>query len=230
MKTLKGAVALFILTGFFLALSVNLFTHVGCARADFESWANRSLRVCEPCHYATKGTSAEKVVSWNGTGGIGNVGIGNGNYTLMKPEFINDAVKAMNDSLAGNESAASKNVPADHVIGAPMDNAKGNGTLISKDVATGGSASASASCPTCSKAAAAAEEEALTESLTPNYLMAGGVVREGTPYSVTIGHPFPHILNEEPVELGVLYGKMFGLPMPDGSRMDIGIKSPGYEY
>jgi hypothetical protein len=32
------------------------------------------------------------------------------------------------------------------------------------------------------------------------------------------------------VELGVLYAKMFGLPMPDGSRMDIGIKSPGYEY
>ena len=230
MKTLKGALALFILTGFFLALSVNLFTHVACARADFESWANRSLRVCEPCHYATKGTSAEKVVSWNGTGGIGNVGIGNGNYTLMKPDFINDAVKSMRNSTASNESTTSGNASADNVISAPPDNAKGNGTLISRDVATGVNEPVNAECKTCGKEASPAEEEPLTESLTPNFLMAGGIIREGVPYSITLGQPFPHILNEEPVELGVLYGKMFGLPMPDGSRIDIGIKSPGYEY
>ncbi len=230
MKTLKGAFAIFVLMGFFLALSISLFAPVACGHADFDIWANRSARVCEPCNYANKGTSAEKIVSWNGTRGIGNVGIGNGNYTLMKPDFINDAIKSMNNSTTANVPTTPENLTADNVTGASQDNARGNGTLISRDVATGGNEQASASCPACSKEAAPAEGESLTESLTPNFFMAGGVIREGAPYSITIGQPFPHILNEEPVELGVLYAKMFGLPMPDGSRIDVGIKSPGYEY
>jgi hypothetical protein len=230
MKALTRAFAIFILTGFFLALSVNLFAPTVCGRADFDIWANRSARVCEPCNYANKGTSAEKVVSWNGTGGIGNVGIGNGNYTLMKPDFINDAIKSMENSTVANEPATPGNITAINVTSAPQDNAKGNGKLVSGDVATAGGGPAPASCPACSKEVSPAGEESLTESLTPDYLMAGGIIREGVPYTVTIGHPFPHILNENPVELGVLYGKMFGLPMPDGSRIDVGIKCPGYEY
>ncbi|MGA9140304.1 MAG: hypothetical protein WBZ29_08770 [Methanocella sp.] len=230
MKAIKGAFALFILTGFFLALSVNFFAPAACGHADFDIWANRSARVCEPCNYANKGSSAEKIVSWNGTGGIGNVGIGNGNYTLMKPDFINDAVKSMENSTMANEPATPGNITANNVTRMPQDNARGNSSLISNAVATGGEGQAPATCPTCNKEAPPASEESLTESLTPDYIMAGGVIREGTPYSVTIGRPFPHILNEEPVELGVLYAKMFGLPMPDGSRIDIGVKSPGYEY
>ena len=230
MKTLKVAFAIFVLTGFFLALSISLFAPAACGHADFDIWANRGTRVYDPVNYNINGTSAQKVVSWNGTGGIGNVGIGNGDYTLMKPDFINNAVKSMENSLAGNESTTPGISGANHMISAPQNNSTGNGTLVTADVAAYGNESAHADRETGRNEVLPAEEAPLTESLAPNFIMAGGIIREGSPYSITLGQPFPHILNEEPVELGALYAKMFGLPMPDGSRIDIGVKSPGYEY
>jgi hypothetical protein len=56
------------------------------------------------------------------------------------------------------------------------------------------------------------------------------VITRTEPYSIIIGQPFPHILNEDPVEPGVLYAKMFGLPLPSGRIIDIGIKSLGSEF
>jgi hypothetical protein len=234
MKTFKGAFALLILTGLLLVLSLNLFAHSASARADFATWANRSTRVCEPAGYNTGGTSCCQACSWKGVRGIGNVGIGNGNISLMQPGFINDAMKAFNESLAANESSSSEtagnanpanttggNVTNGNVTVAPQINGTGNGTLVSRDVATG-------TCPTCEQAAAAEEE--LTEPLTPSLLLAGGIIPRGTTYGITLGRPMPHILNENPVEFGALYAKMYGLPMPNGDVIDLGIKSIGYEY
>lgn len=85
MKTLTGALALFILTGFFLALSVNLFADVSCARVDFATYADRNTRPTEPIGWDVNGTSVQQVVAWNGTKGVGNLGIGNGDISLMDP-------------------------------------------------------------------------------------------------------------------------------------------------
>lgn len=160
MKTFKGAFALLILTGLFLALSLNLFAYVVSAHADFDTWANRISRVCEPAGYNTSGTSCCQACSWKGVRGIGNVGIGDGNISLMQPGFINDAMKAYNESLAANETSSngtagdatssnftSANTTAGNVTVAPTINGKGNTTLVSKDVATG-------TCPVCEDAAA----------------------------------------------------------------------------
>jgi hypothetical protein len=230
MKTFRGAFALLLLTGLLLVLSLNLFAHVASAHADFDTWANRSTRVYEPAGYNTSGTCTSAICAWKGVRGIGNVGIGDGNVSLMQPGFINDAIKAFNESLAANETSSNEtagnrtppNVTADNETVAPAINGKGNGTLVSKDVAT-------ASCPACEQAAAA--EEGLTETLFPDLILAGGIITEGgTPYGITLGRPMPHILNEDPVEAAALYAKLYGLIMPSGQRIDVGIKSIGYEY
>jgi hypothetical protein len=217
-KTLTGATALLLLTCLVSTIAVCLFVPAASAYADFAAWGNRSLRVCEPAGYNTSGTCTCAICQWKGTQGVGNLGIGDGNVSLMKPSFINDAVKAMNDSLAGNELSSRDN--AGTMTVAPPENITGKESVTAKDVSTG-------TCPVCEETAAGA---GLTESLTPTLLMAAGVVTEGTPYGITLGTPMPHILNENPVELGVLYAKMYGLTMPSGQRIDIGIKSPGYEY
>jgi hypothetical protein len=218
-KTLNRAFAILLLTCIVLTLSVNIFANVACAYADFSTWANRSLRPCEPAGYSTSGTCTCSICGWRGVLGIGHVGIGDGNVSLMKPGFINDAMKAFNEGLAGNETSSNKTTGNVTIV--PQENGNGNGTLVSRDVATG-------SCPACEQAAAA--EEGLTETLLPSLLLAGGIVTEGSPYGITLGRPLPHILNEDPEEVGVLYAKMYGLTMPNGDRIDLGIKSIGYEY
>jgi hypothetical protein len=218
-KTLTGAMALLLLTGIVVTLVLCLFAPTASAYADFAAWGNRSLRVCEPSGYNTSGTCTCAICKWKGVQGVGNLGIGDGNVSLMKPGFINDAVKAMNESLEGNELSSGETAGTMKV--APPENITGNNTVLSRDVATG-------SCPTCELAAA--EDEGLTESLTPSLLLAGGVVTEGIPYGITLGRPMPHILNENPVEVGALYAKMYGLTMPSGQRIDMGFKTTGYEY
>ena len=52
------------------------------------------------------------------------------------------------------------------------------------------------------------------------YVLAGAATVEGRPDTVVIGHPFQHILMENPVEAAALYGKLMGLPLPDGSVME----------
>lgn len=218
-KTLTGAMALLLLTCIVLTLAVCLFAPTVSAYADFATWGTRNMRVPEPSGYNTTGTCTSAICGWKGVQGVGNLGIGDGNISLMKPSFINNAVKAMNESLAGKELSPGEKAGRGAVT--PMENATDNETLVSRDVATG-------SCRTCEWAAE--EDEGLTEPLTPNLILAGGIVTEGTPYGITLGTPMPHILNENPVEVGALYAKMYGLTMPSGQRIDIGVKSLGYEY
>ncbi len=108
-KTLTGAMALLLLTCIVLTLPVCLFAPAASAYADFATWGNRSLRVCEPAGYNTSGTCTCAICQWKGVQGVGNLGIGDGNVSLMKPEFINDAVKAMNESLAGSAMSPVEN-------------------------------------------------------------------------------------------------------------------------
>jgi hypothetical protein len=219
MKTFKGALALLLLTGFILALSLNLFAQTASGYADFNTWANRSSRSCEPVGYNASGTACCQACSWRGVRGVGNVGIGDGNVSLMLPSFANDAMKAFNEGPAANET--SFNMTAGNATVALPESATGNDTIISNNIGTG-------TCSVCDLAAAS--DPALVETLTPSLLLAAGVVTEGTPYGITLGRPMPHILNENPVETGVLYGKMYGLTMPSGQRIDFGVKSIGYEY
>jgi hypothetical protein len=228
MKTLKGAFALFILTGFVLAIAMSIFAQAADARAEYVTWADRITRPTAPCGYCTPGTCVECIVSWPGVRGVGNLGIGDGNISLMEPEFINDAMKSFNESMAKNETTPD-NTTGD-VIAAPQNNSKGNGTLVSRDVAAGSDMPASGGDDAGDGTPEPGESEPLTELLLPDYLMAAGVITRTEPYSVTINKPFPHILNEDPVEAGVIYGKMFGLPLPGGRMIDIGIKSLGSEF
>lgn len=213
--------ALLLLTCIVSTLAVCLFAPAASAYADFATWGTRNLRVFEPAGYNTSGTCASAICQWKGVRGIGNLGIGDGNVSLMMPSFINNAVKAMNESLAGNELSPGEKAGNETMTVTPPANATGNGTIVSRDVATG-------SCSACELAAA--EDQGLTETLAPYLILAGGVVTEGTPYGITLGTPMPHILNENPIEVGVLYAKMYGLTMPSGQRIDIGVKSIGYEY
>lgn len=218
MKTLKGALALFILTGFFLALSVNLFADVSCAHVDFATYADRNTRPTEPIGWDVNGTSVQQVVAWNGTKGVGNLGIGNGDISLMDPEVINSAVR--NASAGLNVSA---NIPAGNETQAD------NETQEEDKDATGWGFRASGSEAAAEEAGPEEVEEAW-ESLLPRHVAAASFITRGEPYSITINEPFPHILNENPTEPGVLYAKMLGLPLPGGRVMDMGIKSLGTEF
>jgi hypothetical protein len=208
------------------------------AHADFATFANRSTRPPEPLYYDINGTSTETVVSWPGVKGVGNLGIGNGNHTLVEPEFINNAMRSFTGNMIKNATAPG-NATGEAVI-APQSNLTGNRTLVSDNVTLEGNISRPVhehvvrGLPEPEEERLAEKkpeaEEPLTENLLPEYVLAAGVITRTEPYSIAIGQPFPHILNEDPVEPGVIYAKMFGLPLPDGRMMDMGIKSLGSEF
>jgi hypothetical protein len=228
MKTLNGAIALLLLAGFFLAVAVSIFVPAADARADFVTWADRLTRPGAPCGCTENGTCVQRIVAWPGVKGVGNVGIGDGNVSLMQPEFINDAMKSFNEGLTKNESAPGNTTG--EVIAAPLNNSRYNGTLVTGN-ATAASETAEPGGEEAGNVTSEPEEsETLTESLLPGHVMSAGTITRTEPYSIVYGDPFPHILNEDQVEAGVIYGKMFGLPLPGGRTIDIGIKSLGSEY
>jgi hypothetical protein len=227
-KTFNGAFAFLLLTCIIIILSAQVLVQVAGAHADFAVWSNRSIRPGAPCGSCIEGTCTECIVAWPGVKGVGNLGIGDGNISLMDPAFINDAMKSFEETMAKNVSAEENKTG--EVIAAPQNNSRGNSTLISREVAADINESAPEGNGTGDVETEQEETETLTELLLPEYLMAAGVITRAEPYSITINRPFPHILNEDPVEAGVIYGKMFGLPLPDGRMIDIGIKSLGSEY
>jgi len=190
-----------------LAMAASLFAVAADARADFEKWSNRSARVLEPADYKTNGTCCEAICTWKGVGGIGNMGIGDGNISLMEPDVISEMTANAMQPTGGNES-----------YNAPAGNSTGNRTLVSRDA---------------NNELALPEETAdgpSTESLYPDYDLAASVIPRSAPYSITINTPFEHILAEEPVEAAALYGKLLGFTMPGGQVVDVGVKCIGYEY
>jgi hypothetical protein len=230
MKHFKGIILLLLMACIALAMAASIFAGVADARADFEKWSNRSARIVEPADYKTNGTCTEAICTWKGVGGVGNLGIGDGNVSLMKPEVISgmaeyDTQAAGSNESSGetagktaNETASAENATADGVIRAPAGNPAGNGTLVSRNVDTQ---------PAVPEGEA---EGPITESLFPDYDLAASVIPRGVPYSLTVNTPFEHILSENPTEASVLYGKLIGFPMPGGQVVDIGIKCIGYEY
>jgi hypothetical protein len=230
MKHFKGTIILFLMVCIALAIAASLFAVAADARADFEKWSNRSARVLEPADYKTNGTCCEAICTWKGVGGIGNMGIGDGNVSLMKPDVISEMAATSMQATGGNESsnetadreinetASAGNATTDSVIHAPASNPAGNETLVSRDA---------------DKEIALPEEAAdspSTESLYPDYDLAASVLPRSTPYSITVNKPFAHILAEDPVEAAALYGKLVGFTMPGGQVVDVGIKCIGYEY
>jgi hypothetical protein len=211
---------------------------VAGARADFATFANRSTRPLEPLYYDINGTSTETIVSWPGVRGVGNLGIGTGDPLLVEPEFINDAMKSFAESQAKNVTAPGN--ATREVISVPQNNSTSNRTLISGNVTQGNETfqpvheHAAEGLPEPEEERLEEKkpeaEEPLTENLLPEFVNAAGVITRTEPYSIIIGQPFPHILNEDPVEPGVLYAKMFGLPLPSGRIIDMGIKSLGSEF
>jgi hypothetical protein len=222
MKHFKGTIVLFLIVCIALAMAASLFTVAADARADFEKWSNRSARVLEPADYNTKGTCSEAICSWKGVQGVGNMGIGDGNVSLMKPDVINQLVadsmpSAKADSNPGDEGNASGNRTGD-IIKAPEANTAGNGTLVTES-------------PGPLPAEPEPKEDGpQTESLYPDYDLAASIIPRGMPYTITINKPFEHILNEDPSEAAALYAKMIGIQMHNGQVVDLGIKSIGYEY
>jgi hypothetical protein len=238
MKHFKGTIILFLMVCIALAIAASLIVVAADARADFEKWSNRSARVLEPADYKTNGTCCEAICTWKGVGGIGNMGIGDGNVSLMKPDMIgemtanamqatagngssNEAAGKTTNEIAGkttNETASAGNATTDSVIRAPANNSAGNGVLLSRNA---------------DNQLALPEETAdspSTESLYPDYDLAASVLPRSTPYSITVNKPFTHILAEDPVEAAALYGKLVGFTMPGGQVVDVGIKCIGYEY
>ncbi len=238
MKKFKWVLALLILTGLFLAIAMSIFIQSADARADFATFADRRTRPTEPVGYDVNGTSTETMASWPGVRGVGNLGIGTGDPFLVEPEFINNAMKSFARSQAKNVTAPGN--ATREVISVPQNNSTSNRTLISGNVMQGNERfqpvheHVAEGLPEPEeerlKEKKPEAEEPLTENLLPEYVNAAGVITRTEPYSITIGQPFPHILNEDPVEPGVLYAKMFGLPLPGGRMIDMGIKSLGSEF
>jgi hypothetical protein len=245
LKYLKSTLIVLLLASIILVGASGLLAGKAEGYANFTKWANRSARILEPADYNTNGTCSCAVCCWKGVQGIGNMGIGNGNVSLMKPDVINSMVQNATGATNGNETsgnasnemanetamagnAAAGNDKAtpgnytDTIIRAPASNTPGNGTLVSRDT--------DASPAEPEPAPEAAPEAPLTESLYPDFDLAASVIPRSTPYSITINQPFPHILAEDPREAAALYGKLIGLPMPSGQVIDVGVKSIGYEY
>jgi hypothetical protein len=230
MKHFKGTIILFLMVCIALAIAASLIAVAADARADFEKLSNRSARVVEPADYKTNGTCSEAICTWKGVGGIGNMGIGDGNISLMKPDAISEMAANAMQSTGGNESfneavgkatnetVSAGNATTDSVTRAPAGNSAGNGTLVSRDVDNQLALSEGAA------------DGPLTESLLPDYDLAASIIPRGVPYSITVNTPFAHILAEDPVESAVLYGKLTGFTMPGGQVVDVGIKCLGYEY
>lgn len=215
---MTGAMALLLLACIVFTSVVCLFAPAASAYADFDTWSNRSTRVLEPADYNTNGTCSCDICCWKGVQGIGNLGIGDGNYTLMKPDVMN----GMTDAAKANMMAGGMSEPAEKITG--------NGTFVPQISNVKNETAVQEGKTPVIEAPAPADAAPRTESLLPSYVMAGDVITEGTPDTISLGQPFPNIMNEDPTEASVLYGKLVGLPMPDGSRMDFGIKCLGYEY
>jgi hypothetical protein len=219
MRSIKGAIALLLLTCIILALTASVFSYGASAHADFATYADRNTRPTEPIGYDVNGTSVKTMVDWPGTRGVGNLGIGNGDISLMDPDVINRAVR--NASAGQNVSTA---IPAGNETQGEDQDATGWGFQASDTEAAaegGGDAG---------EAGDAEEVEEAWESLLPRHVAAASIITRGEPYSITINEPYPHILNENPVEPGVLYAKMLGLQLPGGRMIDMGIKSLGTEF
>jgi len=185
MRSFRWLVVLLVFTCVALMLSISLLPSVAEARADFNTWANRSTRVLEPAGYDVNNTSTCQICTFTrGMNLIGNLGIGDGNISLMKPDHLDRTLNAPVPGVSANET----DTPATPAY------------------------------------------DLGTESLYPQNVLAGAATVEGRPDTIVIGHPFPHIMTEAPVEAAALYGKLVGLPLPDGSVMDVGVKSLGYEY
>jgi hypothetical protein len=190
MTSFRWVVVLLVFTFIALTLSISLLSRAAYARADFGTWANRSTHVVEPAGYNTTGSPACKICEFSRKfNDMGNLGIGNGNISLIKPDYLKEAlnVTGIETGVAGNNTTG---------LGTPAPMAY----------------------------------DFETENLLPLNVLAGAATVEGRPDTITLGHPFLHILMEDPTEASVLYGKLLGLPLPAGSVMDVGIKSIGYEY
>jgi len=199
-------------------MSISLLSRAADARADFATWANRSTRVLEPAGYNINNTPTCEVCTFTrGMNLIGNLGIGNGNISLMKPDYLNSTLNAPAPGPAESE----KSVP----VGSPADN-----RTMSQEIADQNRTNVSQNNETAAPVPAPLAYDFETDNLYPENVLAGAATVEGRPDSIVIGHPFEHILMEDPVEAAALYGKLMGLPLPDGSVMDVGIKCIGYEY
>lgn len=196
-----------------LAITASVFSYAVSARADFATYADRNTRPTEPIGYDVNGTSVKTIVDWPGTRGVGNLGIGNGDISLMDPDVINRAVR--NASAGQNVSTG---IPA------------GNETQGEDQDATGWGFRASGTEAAVDGDGEPSEAEEAWETLLPRHVAAASIITRAEPYSITINEPYPHILNENPVEPGVLYAKMLGLPLPGGRMIDMGIKSLGTEF
>jgi hypothetical protein len=79
--------ALLLLAYIVSTLAIGLFAPAASAYADFATRGNRTTRVCGPGGYNTSGTCTCAICQWKGVQGVGNLGIGDGNVSLMKAQF-----------------------------------------------------------------------------------------------------------------------------------------------
>ena len=123
-QSIKVALVLAILASIVTVLFISICVENADARADFVKWSNRSARVLEPGDYNVNGTCSNKICSWNGTRGIGNLGIGNSSMSAftdnstkdetLYPDYDLQGVVTTRNSpypnvncLAGDENSAS---------------------------------------------------------------------------------------------------------------------------
>lgn len=226
MRSVTGAVAIFLIISLSLVFVGLTFSDEASARADFATWADRNTRPTAPIGYDINGSSVKTIVDWPGVRGVGNAGIGNGNVSLMDPDVINRAVSnaTAGQNVSGNATAATAGDEAD-------DREIADGDEREEEIDPAGRGFPAEGAEEAVEGAGEPEEvEEAWESLLPRHVAAASFITRGEPYAITINEPFPHILNEEPREPGVLYAKMWGLPLPGGRMMDMGIKSLGSEF
>jgi len=226
-QSIKVTLAIVILACIVTVLFSDILVENAYARADFVKWSNRSARVLEPGDYNTNGTCSNKICSWNGTQGIGNLGIGNSSVAAFTNNTTKDETLYPDYDLQGvvttrNSQYPDVNCISGERINKALDFGSGNvseNSTESNQTIPGNSTEEASNT--------SAENATSTTSATEN--AASGSVGK-TPGIFSYGEPYPGILDEYPVEAAAVYGKMNGLRMPDGRLIDIGVKSIGYEY
>ena len=140
LKAVRAGLSILLLASVMLPVIVGLCTGETDARADFSTWANRSSRLLEPADYNTNGTSACQMCSWKGVQGIGNVGIGDGNVSVITNNTTQDETLYPDYDLQGVVTMDNSQYPDSNRRPGEKDEAAnetaGNSTADSADIDT----------------------------------------------------------------------------------------------
>lgn len=251
--------AAFVLAGAILVLTAFTCTQPikANASANLTAYVSVPPTDWEPEGYNTTGTAPWYVVQtlgWTPTRMMGNVGIGDGSVSTLNRSSNQDVNYTANNFMAADISMA----PWDPArITSPGGAAVAGGTVTAPETAGNNTPAASANNSTTGHSISMPDISNLNltnpeklsfdnnttsapvnpgeTAATSTVIGTGGVTfngAQGDPYhTITMGRPVDDLLYEYPLATSItMYGRLVGLPMPDGCGANIGIRCLGYGY